>query len=150
MLAVNVIAQPQKPNYNHPEGPLCPLNGITPGSFGKGCTLLCLYSSSGVCEDPVAWLLELEEFKRRGSLEDAPWQAVFTLSSVVDGVSVAGAGFDGTVSTESCCDCVFSWRCMNWTISGTRVGTLDARFSTCDTWKIIINAIIWLLKYTIL
>lgn len=120
-------------NYNHPAGPLCPLKGITPGNLGKPCPL-CLYSSSGVCEEPVAWLLEYEELLRRGSLEEMPCPAVVTLSSVVEGVSVeATACVWRTVSTDSCWLCVFSWRFIIWVTSGTRVGTLEARFSTWDT-----------------
>jgi hypothetical protein len=47
--------------YNQPVGPLCPLRGMTPGSLGSECELFPLNSSSGVCEDPVAWLLEDEQ-----------------------------------------------------------------------------------------
>lgn len=121
--------------YNHPEGQLCPLSGITPGNLAIPWPLL-RYSSSGVCDDPVAWLLE-DELYNNGSLEDIPvaicdWPAFVTLSSVVDGVKVV-AFVGGGISTESCCDCVCSCLCINCTTSGTRVGTLEALLSTCET-----------------
>jgi hypothetical protein len=40
-------------------------------------------------------------------------------------------GAEAGTSTESCCDWTLSWREPNRATSGTRVGTLDALFSTC-------------------
>lgn len=51
------------------------------------------------------------------------------LSSVEDGVRV-DAIVAGT-SIESCCDWVFSGKEASCVASGTRVGTLEARFKAC-------------------
>lgn len=124
----------------------CPLNGITPGNFGNDCEVeFILYSSSGVCVDSVAALLEDELFVKMSGSLDVPLGFEFlptlvTLSSVDEGVNVDAIVAE--ISMDSCCDWVFSGNEPICATSGTRVGTLDARFSTCCIWNIIVIILI--------